>query len=108
MGISQLLAGASARSEIRLRRYEEDEEDEEPYAVLSLPEITEPQKAGVELLMSGEFGRVGSKIKSRAKDINITKYLNKRSTRLHQTPYKEDLISVRLHFGTHRLNAHYS
>jgi WD repeat-containing protein 23 len=73
------------------------------------PEVTEPQKAGVELLMSGDFGRVGNKIKSRQNDVNIAKLINNQSSRLRQASYKEDYASVSLfswintHSGTNRM-----
>jgi WD repeat-containing protein 23 len=58
------------------------------------PEVTEPQKAGVELLSSGDFGRVGDKLRSRRNDLNIAKFIHKRSSQPIVIPCKEDYASV--------------
>jgi WD repeat-containing protein 23 len=60
------------------------------------PEVTEPQKAGVELLRSGDFGRVADKLRSRRSDINLPKLIYKRSMRPEPVSYKEDFASVRI------------
>ncbi|KAG6919041.1 hypothetical protein DXG01_009751 [Tephrocybe rancida] len=54
------------------------------------PETTEPQQAGVELLNSGEFGRVGAKARIRRNDINLTKLILNRARRPHPISNKEE------------------
>ncbi|TFY79706.1 hypothetical protein EWM64_g4307 [Hericium alpestre] len=49
---------------------------------------TEPQKAGMELLMGGEFGRVRNKINGR----NVAKILASRATKTRKF-YREDVLS---------------
>jgi WD repeat-containing protein 23 len=57
--------------------------------------VTEPQKAGLELLVSGDFGRVGVKACNRRNPRNIPKsVLNKYYSPLPLTS-REDLQSVR-------------
>jgi WD repeat-containing protein 23 len=59
------------------------------------PPVSEPQKAGLELLASGDFGRVGVKARSRRNSHNILKpVLNKFYHPLPLTS-REDLQSVR-------------
>jgi DDB1- and CUL4-associated factor 11 len=60
------------------------------------PDITEPQKAGMELLTSGDFGRVAAKLRSRRSDVNVAKLIYKRSMRPKPVSYKEDYASVRI------------
>ncbi|KII94042.1 hypothetical protein PLICRDRAFT_36272 [Plicaturopsis crispa FD-325 SS-3] len=55
------------------------------------PKITEPQKAGVELLMSGQFGRVGHKIRRSQNDNSVFRTLRRQET--HGTGNREDLIN---------------
>lgn len=55
--------------------------------------VEEPQKAGVDLLMSGEFGRVQRKIDTQRKRDNVAKALLARRSRLRRT-YREDITSV--------------
>ncbi|KAF8079014.1 WD40-repeat-containing domain protein [Lyophyllum atratum] len=54
------------------------------------PKTTEPQQAGVELLDSGDFGRVAHKLRSRRNDINIAKLILNRAQRAQPHTYKED------------------
>ncbi|KAJ6486064.1 WD40-repeat-containing domain protein [Mycena vitilis] len=56
-------------------------------------EVTEPQEPGVRLLHSGDFGRVGNKIKSRRGDSNIAKFLRNRASQARPKLYKEDYAS---------------
>jgi WD repeat-containing protein 23 len=53
------------------------------------------QEAGLALLMSGEFGRIGPKARSREKDRNISRLLSYPSARFQAAAYKEDISSVR-------------
>lgn len=75
-----------------------DDEYSDPYrqAHKWFPEVTKPQKAGVELLRSGDFGRVADKLRSRRSDINVAKLVYKRSLRPELVSYKEDYASVRI------------
>lgn len=58
------------------------------------PPHTQPQKRGIELLMSGEFGRVDNKIKTKKGSRNISRLLLDRSARPQGTPSREELTSV--------------
>ncbi|KAF5385331.1 hypothetical protein D9615_001190 [Tricholomella constricta] len=79
---------------------DEDEEDEDDNYFNAFraaareqwtgPKITEPQQAGVELLNSGDFGRVANKLRARRNDVNIAKFLFNRGKRPQLTTYKED------------------
>ncbi|RDB29479.1 LEC14B protein [Hypsizygus marmoreus] len=53
-------------------------------------EVAEPQEAGVELLNSGDFGRVANKSGSQRQNTNIAKFLLNRTRRCQPTTYKED------------------
>lgn len=85
---------------------EDDDDDDDDYEGYRraprhwFPEVKEPQKAGKELLMSGEFGRVGHKIRSRRNDVNVTRLLQNRSSRLRAMSDKEDIANVRLQPST--------
>ncbi|KAG6873840.1 hypothetical protein C0995_010452 [Termitomyces sp. Mi166 len=71
--------------------YEEDDDDDDDDYYTSFrsaavapwksPEIAEPQKEGVELLNSGDFGRVGSKARKRRNDINLANLILDRARR---------------------------
>ncbi|KAF8899131.1 WD40-repeat-containing domain protein [Infundibulicybe gibba] len=54
------------------------------------PEVTEPQKAGVELLNSGDFGRVRHRPVSRRQNTSIMKLMQSRSAQPRLNQYKED------------------
>ncbi|KAI0073704.1 WD40 repeat-like protein [Panus rudis PR-1116 ss-1] len=80
---------------------EEEEDDEDDYgyypphdaeAESIFEDVAEPQQAGLELLQSGEFGRVGHQYKSRDQENNIAKTLMDRGTKLRPTP-REDVAS---------------
>ena len=84
-------------------RDEDDEDvdnDDDEYPITSdwnkqwFPPHTEPQARGVELLMGGEFGRVGNKIKTKKGSRNISRLFLDRSCRPQGTPSREELISV--------------
>jgi DDB1- and CUL4-associated factor 11 len=81
---------------------EDDDDDDDEYsnsfrqaAHQWFPEVTEPQKAGVELLTSGDFGRVAGKLRSRRSDFNVAKLVYRRSMGPKLASYKEDYASVR-------------
>ena len=59
------------------------------------PPHTEPQKRGVELLMSGEFGRVGNKLRSKKCSRNVSRLLLDRSCKSRGVLSREELSSVR-------------
>jgi WD repeat-containing protein 23 len=80
---------------------EDEEEDQDGYydsfrqtAPQWFQEVTEPQKPGVELLKSGDFGRIADKLRSRRSDVNIAKLMSRRSSRPTPVPYKENYASV--------------
>ena len=57
------------------------------------PKVTKPEKAGLELLFGGEFGRIQHQIKSRSGNHNIARKIVSR--RLGPRPTrKEDIASV--------------
>ncbi|KAJ3761903.1 WD40-repeat-containing domain protein [Lentinula raphanica] len=77
---------------------EEEEDDEESFRVLhnsnfAFKPHTTPQAAGVDLIKSGEFGRVVPKIKARKNDRNLANIFNRRLDRPHPAIYKEDYVS---------------
>ncbi|KAF8445715.1 WD40 repeat-like protein [Boletus edulis BED1] len=57
------------------------------------PPHTEPQKTGVELLMSGEFGRVSNKLRSNKGSKNVSRLLLDRSCNPRGILSKEELSS---------------
>lgn len=87
---------------------DEEEEDDDPednfyYGWYRRPDsaphkrwyepVVEPQDTGVELIASGEYGRVAPKLNARHGVRNVAKMLNTRGTRTRRT-YKEDYTSV--------------
>ncbi|KAI9570371.1 WD40 repeat-like protein [Boletus coccyginus] len=54
---------------------------------------SEPQKTGVELLMSGEFGRVGNKLRSKKGSRNVSRLLLDRSCKPRGTLAREELTN---------------
>lgn len=78
---------------------EDDDEDDNPYFPRAgtpghwYEEVTEPQAEGIALLNSGEFGRLGHQIKTRAKDNNIARTLLRRGASVRPVP-REDIASV--------------
>lgn len=67
------------------------------------PEVTEPQKEGLDLLYSGEFGRALHQIQSRKGQNNVARNLLNRGMSSRPTP-KEDITCVRvLHQPTYFL-----
>jgi hypothetical protein len=80
--------------------YEEeyDPEDIGNYGRQWFPPVTEVQKEGEELLHSGEFGRVGIKIRSRANNGNLVKSVLNQATHPIPNFNKEDLLTVGFNF----------
>ncbi|KAJ4002235.1 WD40-repeat-containing domain protein [Lentinula boryana] len=77
--------------------YQDDalDDDEENFYVTSRTGFTYtpstiPQAAGVKLIKSGEFGRVGPKIKARKNNRNLATILNRHLTSPYPAVYKED------------------
>jgi len=108
--LSRLLGGAAATFG-RIRGVEnddgdpdyvdEEEEDAGSYygqyqrtAHQWFPAVTDPQEAGLHLLMSGEFGRVGQKLGQRHNNMDVARLLRDRGTKARSFNYREDIISV--------------
>ncbi|KAH0838129.1 WD40-repeat-containing domain protein [Lanmaoa asiatica] len=96
----RLLRTGSSRGD----RDEEDDDvdgddDDDEYPVSShrnrqwFAPHTEPQKRGVELLMSGEFGHVANKLRSKKGSRNISRLLLDRSCKPGGTSSREELTS---------------
>lgn len=95
--ISQLLDGFTP---IRLFDDGDEDEDDDYYgedngAQQWYPPHEEPQQAGVELLASGEFGRVS--MKDRVNNCNVAKRLFARALQPRFSLHKEDITSVSSH-----------
>ncbi|KAF9011056.1 WD40-repeat-containing domain protein [Cyathus striatus] len=88
-----------AEEEDELEEEEEDDDDEDYYATFHrhshnwFPDVTDPQEAGMKLLKSGDFGRVGPKLRSREGDLNISKTIFNRSVRPTAPLYREEYTS---------------
>lgn len=78
---------------------EYDPEDEEINGRQWFPPTTEAQKEGEELLHSGDFGRVGIKIRSRANNGNLVKSVLNQATHPIPNLNKEDLLTVCFKFS---------
>ena len=110
------LRGTNLRAEEE-DEWEDDEDDEySPEDQKDLvsghqcfPPVKEPQKEGEELLRSGDFGRVGIKIRSRVNNRNLVKSVLNRATHPIPNFNKEDLLSVCVSFPyqNHELNWFY-
>lgn len=59
-----------------------------------IPPATEPQKAGVELLNSGDFGCVRDRLKEPMRNINLGRLLTDRLCRPYPKLFKEDYARV--------------
>lgn len=57
-------------------------------------EVQKPTKEGLALLNSGQFGRLGHQVKSRAGDPNVARTLLRRGNQVRPVP-REDIVSVR-------------
>ncbi|KAH9835897.1 WD40-repeat-containing domain protein [Rhodofomes roseus] len=100
----QRLLGFSRGVPVTSADRDEDEDDEDEYfnhyghsgkwdrTQDWWPEIKEPKKEGLQLLMGGEFGRLKHQLKSRKKDNNIARLALNRGTRIRPA-YKEDLAN---------------
>ena len=88
---------------------EYDQEDQEGHGRQWFPPATEAQKEGEELLYSGDFGRVGIKIRSRANNGNLVKSLLNQASHPIPNLNKEDLLTVGFNFPpqNHELNLFY-
>lgn len=103
-------AGAVLASVGISARLEEDEEDDEDYEDEDdeeglyhqssqkqwFPPVTEPQKAGTELLAGGEFGRVANKLHSKKNTLNVSKFILDRTRRPYRSTSKEDYTASHL------------
>jgi WD repeat-containing protein 23 len=82
--------------------FENDEDDDWAYGshVYRRPpkheKVTESVKEGVELLYSGDFGRIGPKSRSRRKAANIARQVLSRKSAAIPVCYREELVSVGL------------
>jgi len=72
-----------------------DDDDYTPSAHQWYPPVSEPQKAGLEILANGDFGRVGVKARSRRNSRNISKTVLHKFYRPLPLTSREDLQSVR-------------
>lgn len=96
-----LRAGPFRRDQDREDEDSDNDDDDDEYPASShwnkqwFPPHTEPQKRGVELLMSGEFGRVGNKLRSSRGSRNVSRLLLDRSCKPRGTLSREELTSVR-------------
>ena len=109
------LRGTNRREEEEEEEDEDEEYDPEGYDLDQdnhvsghqwFPPVKEAQKEGEELLHSGDFGRVGIKIRSRANNGNLVKSVLNQATRPIPSLNKEDLLSVCCNFfyENHELN----
>lgn len=80
----------------------EDDDDGEPDYYRSLrqapkqwfPPVTEPSEAGVQLLNSGEYGRIANKIRKNRKERNLARSLTQRLYKPRPTLFKEEVANV--------------
>jgi WD repeat-containing protein 23 len=81
---------------------DEEDDDEDPGSYYGqyqrtahqwFPAVTEPQEAGLNLLMSGEFGRVGQRLRT-DNNMDVTRRLRDRATTPRYSNFKEDILSV--------------
>lgn len=111
-GISRWLNALGRGGDPAFHDTDEDEEDDEDddydyhhYAPFGTvvgapwkgPETTEPQNEGVELLNSGDFGRVGNKARTRRNCINLANLILNRSRHPRPVSNMEDYAAVRIH-----------
>ncbi|KAJ7070505.1 WD40-repeat-containing domain protein [Mycena amicta] len=96
--LNQLLRGTPDPADEEEEDDDEDDGDEREYRralrqsshKAYFKEVKEPQEAGVRLLHSGDFGRVGPKIRSRGNNLNIAKTLRSRASQARPRFYRED------------------
>jgi WD repeat-containing protein 23 len=72
---------------------EEEEEDSPEDQTDCAPPVNEAQKEGEELLSSGDFGRIGIKIRTRANNRNFVKLVLNRASHPIPNFHREDLLS---------------
>ncbi|KAF7302517.1 WD-REPEATS-REGION domain-containing protein [Mycena chlorophos] len=129
--LSQLLAGTSAAAGSAAggnddeEEEEEDDDDEADYHQSIrqsshrnyFPEVKAPQEAGLKLLYSGDFGRVGPKIHARERNHNIARTLRARAStgrpRFSREEYMTGLVpnssgTTVAEFGANVYSAQYS
>ncbi|KAG6851328.1 hypothetical protein H0H93_005726 [Arthromyces matolae] len=95
-------AGAFDAAEDDDEDYEEEDDDDEGFrssfrsaSSWRPPEITEPQKEGVELLNSGDFGRHGGKAQKRNNNINVARLILDRTRgRPNPSSHREDYAAT--------------
>ena len=94
----------SIDDDVRESQDNDDDEDYEmeyspwgrPYAQTPrwFSPVTEPQEAGIRLLMGGEFGRIGVEAQSRKGSANFSKVILSSRSKLRPTP-RQDITNVR-------------
>jgi WD repeat-containing protein 23 len=113
--LSRLLGGAAAtfgQVPAQLTAENDDNEDDPDYidededgddqeqgyygrtAPQWFPAVTEPQEAGVKLLMSGEFGRVRKGLESKGNKMSPARLLRDQATKARFSNHQEDITSV--------------
>lgn len=78
------------------------DEEEEPQRNTDLRHVPQrwfapvklPQEAGVRLLMGGEFGRTERRLGKDRPNVNLSRFLRDRGTRIRPLNHKEDVASV--------------
>ncbi|KAG6868495.1 hypothetical protein C0993_002033 [Termitomyces sp. T159_Od127] len=109
-GFSRLLSALSRDSAIRGPPLDDpdeddddDDDDDDDYdmsfgtavgAQWKCPKTTEPQKEGVELLNSGDFGRVGCKARTRRNHINLANLILNQSRSVCPVSSREDYAAA--------------
>ncbi|KAF9469759.1 WD40-repeat-containing domain protein [Collybia nuda] len=111
--LSRLLGGVSAGAGLSARlatdddyEHADEDEDDDDYEETGedayydsfrqsaqkhwFPPVTEPQKAGTELLVGGDFGRVANKMRSRKNHVNVAKFIMTRTSQPRFSTPKED------------------
>ncbi|KAF9270723.1 WD40 repeat-like protein [Marasmius fiardii PR-910] len=112
--LAQLLLGNSRDNGLGYRTIDDDEDNEDDgdwvdeddameeddwsstrTARTWIPPHSQPQQAGIDLLNSGEFGRVDPKVKARRnpRNVNIAKVISSRLSKPHPALYQEDLMT---------------
>lgn len=106
--LSRLLGGRVISGSSNRRVYPEEDDEDDPdyeddedgyYGSLRnfsqwFPPVTEPQPAGVNLLKSGDFGNVGTKLRSRRNEQNLAKTILNRNARPVPRTIKEEYTGV--------------
>ncbi|KAF7307467.1 WD-REPEATS-REGION domain-containing protein [Mycena indigotica] len=95
--LNRLLTG-EAQLEVDGDDDDDDEEDDQHYQRAMhaqshrayFKEVKDPQEAGVNLIHSGDFGRVGPKIRARDHNFNIARTIRARASQARPRFYRED------------------